>query len=92
MKPVQYFPLYARYCLQCCNHPNIFTSVRPDIRYEGSDRYTLTDLVRMARQTLDSIDMFIIGKGKAPASTNGVEAYNKEAFVTRINELMVTNI
>ena len=37
--------------------------------------------------TLDNTDMSTLGKGKIPASTNSVEAYNKEAFKDKIRKL-----
>ena len=40
---------------------------------------------------MDSTDIFTSGKGKAPVSTNGVEAYNKEALGDEIRRLTVTN-
>jgi len=36
--------------------------------------------------------MFILGKGKAPAFTNGVEAYNKEILDDEIRRLTTTNV
>jgi len=41
---------------------------------------------------LDSTDMFILGKGKAPVSTNSVEAYNKEALNDEIYKLTIANV
>ncbi len=35
--------------------------------------------------------MFTSGKGKAPASTSGVKAYNKEALGDKIRRLTVAN-
>ncbi len=36
--------------------------------------------------------MFILGKGKAPVSTNSVEAYNKEALNDEIYKLTIANV
>src|SRR6266699_1267723 len=41
---------------------------------------------------LDSTDMFISGKGKAPVFTNGVEAYSKEALDDKIRKLTTANV
>jgi len=40
---------------------------------------------------LDNTDISILGKGKAPASTNGVEAYSKEALDDKICRLTTAN-
>ncbi len=42
--------------------------------------------------TLDNTDMFTLGKGKAPVSTNGVEAYSKEALGDEIRRLTIVNV
>ncbi len=36
--------------------------------------------------------MSILGKGKAPASTNNVEAYSKETLTDKIRKFNATNI
>jgi len=41
---------------------------------------------------LDNIDISTLNKGKTSASTNGVEAYNKEALSDKIYRLTATNI
>jgi len=41
---------------------------------------------------LDSTDISTLGKGKASASTNGIEAYNKEALGNKIRKLTTTNV
>ena len=40
---------------------------------------------------MDSTDISTSSKGKAPVSTNGVEAYNKEAFGDEIRRLTAAN-
>ncbi len=37
-------------------------------------------------------DISTLNKGKAPASTNNIEAYNKEALDDEIHKLIVTNV
>ncbi len=41
---------------------------------------------------LDSTDISTLDKGKAPASTNGVEAYNKEILGDEIRRLIIVNV
>jgi len=41
---------------------------------------------------LDSTDISTSGKGKTPVSTNGVEAYNKEALDDEIRRLIAINV
>ncbi len=41
--------------------------------------------------TLNSTDIFTLGKGKALASTNGVEAYSKETLGDEIRRLTTAN-
>ncbi len=36
--------------------------------------------------------MFTLSKGKAPISTSGVEAYNKEALDDEIRRLIIANV
>jgi len=40
---------------------------------------------------LDSTDISTSGKGKAPASTNGIEAYSKETLNNKIRRLTAAN-
>ncbi len=48
--------------------------------------------IRIARQTLDNIDISTLSKGKIPASTNDVEIYNKETFEEEIYKFIQTNM
>jgi len=42
--------------------------------------------------TLDSIDISILGKGKAPVSINDVETYSKKILDDKIRKLTTTNV
>ncbi len=41
---------------------------------------------------MDNTDISILGKGKAPASTNGVESYTKEQLAVEIQRLSTANV
>ncbi len=41
---------------------------------------------------MDNTDISTSGKGKTSASTNNVEAYNKETFGDEIRRLIITNV
>ncbi len=41
--------------------------------------------------TLDNNNIFTLGKGKTPASTNDIETYNKETLGKEIRKLITTN-
>ncbi len=41
---------------------------------------------------MDNTDISTSNKGKTPASTNGVEAYNKEALNDEIRRLTTANV
>ena len=41
---------------------------------------------------MDNTDISTLNKGKAPASTNDIEAYNKEILNDKIRRLIATNI
>ena len=71
--------------------PYTSVSAHLDSRCRDSDRYILIVSIRIIRQTLDSTDMSTSNKGKALASTNGVEAYSKEALVDEIYRLNAAN-
>jgi len=42
--------------------------------------------------TLDNTDISTLGKGKALAFINGIEAYNKEILSNEIRRLIITNV
>ncbi len=41
---------------------------------------------------MDSTNISISGKGKAPISTSGIEAYSKEVLGNEIRKLTITNV